>query len=153
MFRHACGLGFRPPSPRRGDGYGSGPQLSTEAEEPSLRAAPKESVQPVGDADPHDTFCLSGFRSEVIGEHEERVIEGGKSPGERLAVFGEADPILRRNEQLRNHHVLQSLDLAADRGLARIQYLFFLMIRRPPRSTLFPYTTPLRMMRRRPPRS
>src|SRR2546428_1992540 len=30
--------------------------------------------------------------------------------------------------------------------------LFFLMIRRPPRSTLFPYTTLFRSVRRRPPR-
>src|SRR3954464_10002936 len=32
-------------------------------------------------------------------------------------------------------------------------FLFFLMIRRPPRSTLFPYTTLFRSMIRRPPRS
>src|SRR2546426_9076616 len=32
-------------------------------------------------------------------------------------------------------------------------FFFFLMIRRPPRSTLFPYTTLFRSMIRRPPRS
>src|SRR4051795_12671289 len=32
-------------------------------------------------------------------------------------------------------------------------FFFFLIMRRPPRSTLFPYTTPFRSMIRRPPRS
>src|SRR3954466_16434977 len=38
-------------------------------------------------------------------------------------------------------------------GAATCMSCFFLMIRRPPRSTLFPYTTLFRSMIRRPPRS
>src|SRR2546427_7180228 len=37
-------------------------------------------------------------------------------------------------------------------GLARCALVFFLMIRRPPRSTLFPYTTLFRSLRREKPK-
>src|SRR5262249_61957942 len=39
------------------------------------------------------------------------------------------------------HAVLPSPSLHSAHPLSRLPYFFFLMIRRPPRSTLFPYTT------------
>src|ERR1022692_4212409 len=76
-------------------------------------------------------FCLK----------KKNITDGETSAGERCAHGG--DVRLRRRGNV-DPHAAAGLLLASIPGIlisSNFTFFFFLMIRRPPRSTLFPYTT------------
>ena len=80
-------------------------------------------AEPVGNSQPHRALGLALFRAQVAGDREKPLVETQELVGERLALLGELGAVLRQDDELRAHLILQPPDFAADGGVAGSQYL------------------------------